>query len=153
MCKNQKSMEEYKLHQESSGPDQPQRNNLLTFLCIITFISSGLMAFMELMVTLNYSSIVQMIESGEISMPGIEIFKNMPFNYFLLGFIFYATSVLGAIFMWNLKKIGFHVYTASQLALIISAVIYRPGEGFPVLDLILTVLFVILYASNLRFMK
>ncbi len=111
------------------------------------------MAIMFLMITMNHSAIVELIQSDKINLPGMEIFVNLPYNFFLLEFFFYAGSVLGAIFMWNLKKIGFHMYAASQIALIISALIYQSREGFSLLDLILTVLFIILYASNLKYMK
>jgi hypothetical protein len=55
--------------------------------------------------------------------------------------------------MWKYKKGGFHLYTTSQILLLIVATIYLTGMPFPYFDVLLTAMFVYIYASNLKLMK
>jgi hypothetical protein len=54
--------------------------------------------------------------------------------------------------MWRLKKIGFHVYTISQLLIIVVSMIYL-GVSITSGGTFLSLAFIILYAMNLKSMK
>ncbi len=145
-------MEEYKYHGTDDGPPLKRRPDLLTFLCIMTFISSGIMAFSNLLVSLSYSMIMEMANTGELNFPGMDIYLSLPLNYFLISFVLYAGSVFGAARMWNLRKIGFHIYTVSQIAILIIPSFYEQFNEFPLFNVLLTAVFILLYATNLKHM-
>ncbi|MCF8233455.1 MAG: hypothetical protein K9G67_00605 [Bacteroidales bacterium] len=143
-------MQEYKLHDPNQPPKRPM---LLSVLCVITFVTSGFTTIIYFFSLLSYSTIRELLQSGEVSMPGAELFLSLPSSFFLLGTIFYAGSVFGAAFMWNLKKIGFHVYTASQIGVLITISSYNTMNGVPIFEILLTLMFIILYGVHLRLMK
>lgn len=143
-------MEEYKLHDPNQPPKRPM---LLSVLCVITFVTSGFTTIIYFFTLLSYSTIRGLLESGEVSMPGADLFLNLPSNFFLLGTLFYAGSVIGAAFMWNLRKVGFHLYAASQIGVLITISTYNTMNGIPFFEILLTLMFIVLYGIHLRIMK
>jgi hypothetical protein len=143
--------------EDSNYQDGSQKTNkrpeLLTVLCILTFIGSGLAAFSNLIISLNYDSFIEIVQSEELTFPGVDLFLLLEVEFFIISFIFYSVSLFGAIQMWKLKKIGFHIYTVAQIILLIIPSIYSPSLEFPFLGLIITVLFIVLYAKNLKYMS
>jgi hypothetical protein len=83
----------------------------------------------------------------------LSLFLNTDRNFFLFQGILFAFSFTGALMMWKFKKAGFHLYTISQILLLIVATIYLTGMPFPYFDVLLTAMFVYIYASNLKLMK
>jgi hypothetical protein len=143
-------MEEYTRHEDQQTKKRP---DLLTVLCILTFIGSGLMGFSNLIVALSHDIILSLTESGELMFPGMEIYLSLPMNYFFLTFLFMAASLFGAIQMWKLKKIGFHVYTIGQVLLLVLPTLYPQFPSYPYMGILFTALFITLYASNLKHMS
>ncbi len=142
------------MEEQQSIPDsKPKRPQLLTILCILTFIGSGLGVFGFFMVAVNYENTMEIMHNVYANMPEAAFLLNAPRDFFLISFVLSATSVLGAIMMWNLRKIGFHLYTSSQLIYLVVPFIYFGGETNPIMNIILTALFVYLYARNLQFMR
>ncbi|MCK4360899.1 MAG: hypothetical protein KAV70_04065 [Bacteroidales bacterium] len=130
-----------------------KRPEFLSVLCILTFIGSGLAAFSNLIISLNYDSFIEIAQSEELTFPGIDLFLSLKVDFFIISFIFYSVSLFGAIQMWKLKKIGFHIYTVAQIILLIIPSIFAPSLEFPFLGLLITVLFIVLYAKNLKYMS
>ncbi len=131
----------------------PGRPAFLTFLCILTFIGSGMLTFSFFFAGLFRPMIVKITELPEFKLPGMEVFKNTPSWVFLLGAVLYAFSLAGSILIWNLRKMGFHVYTVAQIALLfLSTFLIYPG-GLPSGDLLFTASFILFYGMHLRFMK
>jgi len=143
--------------QQNIAESKPKRPQLLTILCILTFIGSGLFVFFFFIVAVNYEGIMEIMRTVYENMPEPEpearFLLDAPRDFFLISFILLASSVLGAIMMWNLRKIGFHLYTSSQLIYLVLPFIYFGGETNPMLNIIFTALFVYLYARNLQFMR
>ena len=134
-------------------PEKEQkRPDLLTILCILTFIGSGLGSFVFLMVTLSYEETMAIMEEQAKDFPGMKTFLTAKPGFFIMGSILYLTSLTGAIQMWKLRKIGFHMYVVSQLLIIILPLVYIKQFGFPYIDVIITSIFVFLYSRNLKFM-
>lgn len=144
------AMEQYEINKNSN--EQKKRPELLSVLCILTFIGSGLGVISNLFVLTSYSSIQELISAGNLTFPGIEIIFSVDKSYFLTGFILSSISLFGAYNMWNLKKIGFHIYTIAQIFLLIVPYFYFHNFGFPYFGLLITATFVFLYKSNLKFM-
>ncbi len=134
---------------------KPQRPTLLTVLCILTFIGSGMNLFSGLVIAGFYDVFVAVAQefAEKFKIPGVDLLLETKPLFFLVTAIFYAGSVVGAILMMQLKKIGFHIYTIFQILLIIAPMYFMhlASPGIP--ELFFSGLFVLLYSTNLKFMS
>lgn len=148
-------MEEFYGKQNPFQENMPKRPASLTILCILTFIWSGISFFSNLSLSVLYDYIImyfQQIKASGISFPGMELIKDIPRQYYVLQFMLSAGSFFGAVMMWRLKKPGFHLYTVSQLLMIVVSMVFL-GISFSSLPTFITLIFIMLYAMNLKFMK
>jgi len=125
----------------------------LTILCVLTFIGSGMSAISSFFVAGAYNLIPLAVKQTPV--PDAEALLQMirsagPLFFFFMG-ILYLISLAGAIFMFKLKKTGFHVYTLAQLSMLILPSLMISGFELPVSNLLLTGSFVLAYAVNIRF--
>lgn len=155
-----------------------ERPTFLTVLTIITFVVSGLFFLSGIFGAMSYDKekqleaneiqIEQMIELAAEDKTGavdgiissMEVFnaENIENASTLMTINILASllSLLGAFFMYNLKKIGFHTYIVSKLLSAIPLLMYTLsmpvllGYGF---FLFFTLVFVIMYSRNLKYMK
>jgi len=141
----------------SSGPlpeTKPRRPTLLTILCILTFIGSGMNLFSSLLIAGFYETFVEVARdfAEKFNLPGIDLLLEARPMFFLVSGILYAGSLVGAILMMSLKKSGFHIYTIFQILLILAPMYFMhlASPGLP--ELIFTGLFILLYSTNLKFM-
>lgn len=132
---------------------KPKRPQLLTILCILTFIGSGISVAGFLMVSVNFEVSIEMLKVLYADMPETAFLLEAPRDFFIISCVLSALSVIGALFMWNLRKIGFHIYTLAQLIYLVVPFLYFGGDSNPMLSIILTALFVYLYARNLPQMR
>ena len=123
----------------------PARPQLLTILCVLSYIGGSLGAFSFFMVFTAYSQLTPMIEEMGINMPGMELYLSAGRNFFLAGAIFYFLSLIGVGLMWRLRKVGFHIYTGSQVMILIMPLFYIQGFPFPFVDGLITALFIFLF--------
>lgn len=91
---------------------------------------------------------------------GLAMAEQAAANAVPLGYIGLITSVLGLVgvwLMWNLKKNGFYLYTVASLAGLFLPFMYLGFSSMGLLSLglggLLTVLFIVLYAINLKHMN
>ena len=136
------------------------RPELLKVLCILTFIGSGIsfFSYFVLVFTLDF---FRTIETGEMfgffqseeEQNMLSMIFSLPKIYFIIHSVLYAASLYGAYLMWNLRKTGFHFYAIAQISLLIVYKAFIPEVPFPFIPLIITVVFILLYYSNLRFMR
>jgi len=151
-----------------------QRPGLLTALCILTFIGSGL-GLVNKLIAMIMSPFMKMFDMtdytyalDEIDEPFARKIVEMAFGMAekaidhmfaisLTEFLLYAASLTGAILMFRLKKIGFYIYTTAQVLLLFAAPIFI---GFnPIINIgilfasVFTILFIALYAINLKKMN
>jgi len=139
-------------------PDQPEqavkpkRPNLLTILCILTFIGSGMNFFSSIMIATFYSAFTEIAQTfaEKFNLPGIDMILEAPPSFFLVSGILYVFSFTGALMMWNFRKTGFHVYTVAQILLIIAPMYFLRMPGPSLFDIILSGMFVILYGVNMK---
>ena len=72
--------------------------------------------------------------------------------YYTITFVLSLASLLGAIMMWNLNKMGFHIYALSNLLLLlVPAFMLSMPAGWG--NIFLTGGFIALYGMHLREMK
>jgi hypothetical protein len=132
--------------------EEDKRPGFLTFLCVLTFIGSGFWLLVNLIVPMFAQTVVDMLRSSTASVPpnAIGIYEQMaatPIWQFYLLALFCATSIMGAIYMLKMKKIGFHIYVVSQLAQIAIGQFIIGGNYQPKWQgIFFTALFISLYA-------
>ena len=156
-------------NEQESGKPPVVRPRGLTVICILTFIFSGLSFVSYLFYTLNYNYL------SEYNNQYLELIKNSPYLkglfdvevmtktldlltgtsvwFYILTTLLYSASLGGAILMFRLKKVGFHAYTVAQIMLLIIPLIYMPGFKTDFSNVIITVVFILIYATHLRIMK
>lgn len=134
---------------------EKERPSQLNFLCILSFIGGGVSLLLSLLFFSLFDQIKMHIENGTFQhLLGDEM--DMGFivdinpDFFLWRMLLFAASVYGVYLMWNLKMTGFHIYSVSQILLLILPEIYVPSLPFPLLDISLTVLFILFYFKNLK---
>ncbi|PKP53072.1 MAG: hypothetical protein CVT92_05735 [Bacteroidetes bacterium HGW-Bacteroidetes-1] len=134
---------------ELNFPSPNRRPTLLTVICVLSFIGSGMAAISNLFVFFNHETLIETINSGMFNELGfnLDILLNVNPYYFLLAGLLNVVSFVGVKNMWALRRAGFHLYAVSQLLiLIISTVfIYKPSGTFPMFDLALASMFILLY--------
>jgi hypothetical protein len=132
--------------------EEKKRPGFLTFLCILTFIGSGFSLLSNLLMPIIAPIGLEFLQGSSLGdTPGvIEQYEQMvatPVWKFYLTAIFCATSVLGAVYMLKMKRIGFHLYAVAQFAILAVSQFLFGGNLQPkISDLIITLLFIGLYA-------
>ncbi|MCK4631230.1 MAG: hypothetical protein KAT40_07290 [Bacteroidales bacterium] len=129
-------------------PQQEGRPTFLTVLCILTFIGSGLSALFLLIGLVAAGAISETLSS----IPGMEDIGGFGTGYFLVTLVLALASLYGAIMMWKLKKIGFYLYSGANVIVIFVPMVIAAGK-FSVFGLVITALFIFLYALNLKHLK
>ena len=133
--------------QKSAPPKRPQ---ILSVLCILSFIGSCMSGFSFFMVYSAYDEVLPQLQDYAGKFPGMEYILSAPKGFFLTGFILYTFSFFGANLMWRLKKVGFHFYAAAQIALVLLPMIYIKGFPLPVIDGLVSALFIVLYFKHYK---
>jgi hypothetical protein len=135
------------------GTSNNKRPTTLTVLCIISFIGSGLAFFTYSMVSLSYDEFMTALEDAEFNIPQFEIIRQATKGFFISGMLLYAGSLIGVSLMWRLKKAGFHFYTVSQLLIAIHPWAFLKLDNFPLLSVMASVIFILLYGYHLKYMN
>lgn len=133
--------------------NENKRSGFLTFLCILTFIISGNFLLSYFIISIFASQFLEILSNSAMvfSDDFFKIYEQMAamptWHFYLLSF-FCAISIFGAIYMFKMKKIGFHIYAVSKIALIFTGLYIVGGYLKPApINLIITLLFIGLYAS------
>ncbi len=142
--------------QNDNTEEAVKRSRSLSFLCIMTFIFSGLGILSSIITPLGADIMKQYMMSDpnydEAVMADSMKVIEAGWGYYSLTFVLALGSIIGAILMWKLKKNGFHFYAFSNLAILFVPTL--------VLDITIswyaiffTLSFIGLYAFHLKFMK
>jgi hypothetical protein len=128
---------------------------LLKILCAFTFVGSGLglLSYGIIGLIHGFFSRNLALIPDEQNRELIEMMLSAGRTFFFLNAILYASSFAGAVLLWRMKKTGFHLYTASQLLLLILPMAYIKGFPMPGTNIFLTILFIWGYSGFLKFMK
>lgn len=142
------------------------RPGILTVLCILSFINAvynvlvGLITFLFYDTFLNIFKQIEdkdefedMIEQfGDSWQLMIEAVSAVGRSYYLISSLLFVGSFIGVSMMWKLQKRGFHIYAISQILMLIVSTIFvwNVVGGSPIMDLIWTAIFVLLYFTYYR---
>jgi hypothetical protein len=147
---------------------------MLNVLTILTFVACGIFFLLQLYSFANSKKIYDMAMASQQNidrapafvrkMAGPDPIGQATRNYenrvpiFVLGVVCLALCTYGAIQMRKLKKLGFYVYCIGEIVLpLLTMAIFTgtsvfSGLGF-MFGILFYVLFVILYATQLKYMK
>ena len=136
------------------------RPQVLTLICILTFIGSGFLFFANGVVYLSIDSLRIAFDEGlfnafelQLEEDDLKMFLSVDSSFFLFQSLLYSASLLGAYMMWKLRKQGFHLYAISQILVLIIYKVYLSSAPFPFFSMLLTITFILLYYRNLQFMR
>jgi hypothetical protein len=129
-----------------------KRPELLTYLCILSFIGSGLASLSNLFIFLSFDNMVNLKEEINFDLPEFDLMMSGGKRFFFSGFIFYSVSLFGAIRMWKLKKLGFHLYTIAQVFILLLPFTFIPAYPFSILGVLVTAAFVLGYGIHFKLM-
>ena len=118
-----------------------KRPTFLTVLCILTFVGSGLGLLYGLLAIVAAGAIKGLLES----IPGMSQMNGEGMMLIVISAALSAASLFGAIMMWKMKKLGFYIYVAAQIAAV--------AISFTVMGLIFSLLFLVLYFLNFKHME
>ena len=146
-------MENIELTNENLTPTRPL---FLKVLCILTFISSGIGCLSALLTPVFAETIIELIQNSpkydEADMADAIMVLNAGWGYYSVMFVLATASLTGAILMWKLRKIGFHIYAlANSIALFVPILMFSMPISWS--GILLTACFIALYALNLKHMK
>lgn len=156
-----------------------ERPSFLTVLCIITFVVSGIWFLASFFGAVTYDELAQQeamelaivsMEKSMASQPDNAIADMMVDSFVEMGndqlqyhkIINWSTvistllSLIGAFLMFNMKKIGFHVYLVSKIVGLIPLLVISLNAmviSIYVMFGVLTITFLIMYAVNLKHIK
>lgn len=126
------------------------RPQMLTVLCILSFIGSGIAGLSYFLMWTSYHEILPLLEEMTEEFPVFEMFLNTGRNFFLTGFILYFLSFYGVSLMWKMRKAGLHFYIGSQIMILIMPLFYITDYPLPFLDGVITLVFIYLYLRHYR---
>ena len=146
--------------------DQKKRPVGMTILLILSLINACWNIFSAMTSFLMFPQVSKMYENGQMEesmgpfyammsdemkqtmMEGMKMATQIDQKYYLFLSILFIGSLLGVIRMFKWSKLGFHVYSISQILMLINASVYlyplQPQSGF-VTDLLMTGIFIFLY--------
>ncbi len=163
--------EDYNIEQEEPA----KRPEMLTVLCILSFISAVWNTLSNFISFVFYDVIrdtfTQMKEGSgvfeELAEEMIEEYGDtytelldilsaslsIGKGYYFLDMILCVASFVGVLMMWKLQKRGFHVYAIAQILMLIATSVFvtaKIGGGFPFGPIFWTALFVFMYYSHYK---
>lgn len=148
-------MEEELDNQGSSpGPPPVTRPILLTVLCSLSLFNGGLTLISSLIIGSFFNQFVLIATdfAEKFKLPGMEMITEGSPSFFFANALLYAVSIAGVVMMYRMRKNGFHIYTISQILLILAPMYFYHLPGPSIFDIILTGTFVMLYYIHLKLM-
>lgn len=154
--------------------EQPVRRPVgMTILLILSLANACLQIFSNLGMYITVPTMSQMLADGELAEgmgPVLSLMRmsdeeikafweilearlSISPTYYLLTALLYVGSLVGVLRMFKLQRIGFHIYSISQMLLLIVAVIYiystQRNSGF-FSEFLTTVMIILLYHLYLK---
>ena len=133
-----------------------KRPVFLTVICILSFISAGLGCISALIIPILSDVMVEFLKISpsynEEQLEETIMLLQAGWGCYLVTFVLAACSLVGVYLMWTLKKVGFHFYALSNLALLFAPMfMFQLPTSWA--GIFLTSIFILSYAVNLKFMK
>lgn len=148
------------------GEQSPKRPVFLTVICIITWVGCALAIIGAITgYFTSKASCLQMEQVSDMYNGGLmgdmmesakTACENAGINM-TIGLIGGLLCLGGSIMMWNLKKAGFYIYTVGEITPAITGFFFAGSGAFgaatAIITLIIAIVWVVLYAVNLKHMR
>lgn len=153
---------------ESPESTRPQ---FLTVLCILTFIGAGIGILSGIWGAITLDSTIANLEASEGAFDSLgsglgdmmsrqaENMRKWGMINQLLNILGSGLCLLGALWMWNLKKNGFYVYVIGQIIPLVAGFAFLGGGGMGMfaglafLGALFPIAFIIMYGVNFKYLK
>ena len=129
--------------------EKSKRPDLLSALCILTFLGSGFAFVGYFFASLFFDRTSELIIKYS-SWHSTDAISPL---YFTTLMALYALSLSGAIRMWKLHRDGFFIYSGTQLIIIFIPVVWINSQAFSVTNFIFTSVFILGYAWNWNYFR
>lgn len=126
-----------------------KRPDLLSALCILSFVGSGLAFIGYFLASLFFEKTSELI----IKYSNWHTVEAISPLYFTVIMALSAGSLIGAIRIWKRHKDGFYLYIFAQLAIMFLPVIWINWAAFSNTNVIFTGIFFIGYGINFKHFK
>jgi hypothetical protein len=159
------------MEQQNAAGAPATRPTLLTVLCILSFIGSGIAIVFYIIALIGAMAVQAVVsaadegmsayadsvggssmETAEVVSDAASVGMGMVWAYVLIGILATIVALVGVIRMWKLKKSGFYLYTGATVLSMIMSIVYAGTDGI-VMAIVVPVLFIVLYGLNLKHMK
>ena len=125
------------------------RPPFLSALCILTFIGSTIGFLGYFVAALFFEKTSELI----IQYSSWHSVDSISPLYFTVLMAMYALSLAGAIRIWKFHRDGIYLYIFAQLIILFLPVIWINGQTLSATNTIITVVFIIVYGLNWKFLK
>jgi hypothetical protein len=148
--------------------ETPKRPQFLTVLCILTFIGCAISFFSAIWGYYSIQASSAALESmgalqedtygmvSGVQETMLKAVENAVPNL-IIGLVCSLLCLYGALQMWKLKKIGFFIYCFGEITPAISGFLLGAGgligSSAAILGLLLAIVWIVLYAVNLKHMN
>lgn len=147
-----------------------KRPQFLTVLCILTFVGAGLGILSGIWGIATLKTSIAAMEAsqatfdrmgglGDAMSKQVQALRNYGTIAQGMGLVGNGLCLLGALWMWNLKKNGFYVYVVGQLLPLVATFGLLGGSGmglfasFAIIGAIFPIAFIVMYALNFKYLK
>ena len=138
----------------------------MTILLVLSLVNACMQIFSNLFMFVTAPILKEMMESGELEDSVIpmlssvdetmvesfssmmELWMGIPTVYFLITGVLFIGSLVGVVKMFKLQRLGFHIYSISQILILINAVAFvysnMPQNPF-FSEFLTTAMFILIY--------
>ena len=138
----------------------------MTILLVLSLVNACMQIFSNLFMFVTAPILKEMMESGELEDSVIpmlssvdetmvesfssmmELWMGIPTVYFLITGVLFIGSLVGVVKMFKLQRLGFHIYSISQILILINAVafVYSHTPQNPFFsEFLTTAMFILIY--------
>ncbi len=143
----------------------------MTILLILSFLNAIYQSISSAVLYLFAPSMQKMLDSGQLEESFKTIFPTMDDTmlevmmdnvavqltvnpvYYLILVVLFIGSLTGVLLMFKLQRLGFHIYSISQLLMLIAAVVYvvpLQAQNTFFNDFLFTLMFILIYHLFLK---
>ena len=131
---------------DSSQETIIKRPFFLSILCIAIFVYAGFLSALFLFALLFYTWVTVTLEGF---FPEKNLITNNVILISIIGLLLNIASLVGAIFLWKLRRKGFYIYLFSNLIFILIPFFIGYGNLYSAAILVLTLVFISLFYRKL----
>ncbi len=132
---------------DKSFKDTVNRPFFLSIICIAIFVYAGFLVTLFLFGLIFNTWVTATLDDF---FPEKNLISNNVVLISTIGFILNIASIIGAVYLWKLRKIGFYLYLLSNLIFIFSPFLIGYGNLYSASILILILLLIVLFLKKLK---